>query len=332
MTDRRTIAFALFDRAMALNVNGPAEVFSVANHLLGDGQVGYDLRFLSEAGGPVRTSCGITMETGSFASIEPVGIDTLIVGGGAEARTLIDDTSLVERIRRLSQAVRRVCSVCNGAYLLAAAGLLDNRRAVTHWCEVETLRTLYPQVRVELDPIYLKDGPVWTSAGMTAGIDLALALVEEDHGRRLSLAAAKELVVFLRRPGGQAQFSSTLAAQTRLGTAPPAAKLAELPAWIAGNLTADLSVEGLASAVGMTPRTFARNFARRYGGTPANLVAELRLEAARRYLEEGDAEIKQIADVCGFGDEERMRRAFVRRLGVPPAVYRGRFGAAGRAR
>ena len=207
--------------------------------------------------------------------------------------------------------------------------MLDGRRAVTHWCEVEALQAMYPKVRVELDPIYLRDGAIWTSAGMTAGIDLSLALLEDDHGRGLSLSVAKELVVFLRRPGGQAQFSSALAAQTRLGTVPPDSRLAELPAWIVNNLSADLSVDGLAESVGMTPRTFARNFAQSHGGTPAKMVEDLRVEAACNHLENSEVEIKQIAHVCGFGDEERMRRAFLRRLGVPPAAYRDRFGRRG---
>lgn len=330
MNDRRAIAFVLFDQALALNLNGPAEAFSVANHLLGREGAGYDLLFLSEAGGLVRTSCGLAVETEALESIPPGRIDTLIVVGGLEAWAFTSETPLVQWIRRASKTVRRTCSICNGAFLLAAAGLLDGRRAVTHWCEVERLKAMYPQVRIELDPIHLTDGAIWTSAGMSAGIDLALALIEDDHGRRTSLSVAKELVVFLRRPGGQAQFSSALAAQTRLGGMPPAARLAELPAWIMDNLNADLSVDGLASAVGMSPRSFARNFARWHGGTPAKLVRELRIDVACRHLEEGDSEIKLIADLSGFGDEERMRRAFLRRLGIPPATYRERFGRGGR--
>ena len=322
----RTIGFVLFDQALALNVNGPAEAFSVANHLLGNTKDNYRLVFLSETGGPIRTGCGLVVSTDPLASIRPAELDTLIVCGGADAAAFAPDAKLIRWLRRAGQTMRRVCSICNGAFLLAAAGLLDGRRAVTHWCEVERLKALYPKVRVELDPIYLRDGAIWTSAGMTAGIDLALALIEDDLGRRLSLTVAKELVVFLHRPGGQAQFSSVLAAQTRLGTALPAGRLAELPAWIMTNLATDLSVEALAKSVGMTPRTFSRNFSRAHGGTPSRLVQDLRVEAACRHLEDGDHEIKRIAGLCGFGDEERMRRAFVRRLGIPPAAYRDRFG------
>ena len=326
MSDRRTTGFILFDRAMALNLNGPAEAFSIANHALSQEGSRYDLVFLSEAGGLVRTSCGLSVDTQRLESIDPNALDTLIVVGGPNAWEFTANTPLIQWICKASKTARRTCSICNGAFLLAAAGLLDGRRAVTHWCEVERLKTRHPQVQVELDPIYLRDGAIWTSAGMTAGIDLALALIEDDHGRRVSLSVAKELVVFLHRPGGQAQFSSALAAQTRLGTAPATAKLADLPIWIMNNLNSDVSVEGLARVVGMSPRTFARNFARWHGDTPASFVQELRVEAACRHLEEGNTDIKRIADICGFGDEERMRRAFMRRLSIPPSAYRERFG------
>ncbi|WP_394846297.1 DJ-1/PfpI family protein [Pendulispora brunnea] len=323
---RRTVAFILVDHALALNLNGPAEVFSVADHLLGkDG--GYDMVFLSEAGGPIRTSCGIVVSTERLDAVNIAGLDTLIVVGGPTAESLPRDAALVRWVRRASKKARRTCTVCKGAFLLGAAGLLDGRRVVTHWCEVERLQALYPKARVELDPIYLRDGGIWTSAGMSAGIDLALALVEDDYGRRISLGVAKEMVIFLHRSGGQAQFSSALAAQTRLGAGSSHSKMAELPAWIMNHLDADLSVEGLAKSVGMSPRTFARNFTRWHGGTPAKLVQDLRVEAACRHLETGDSEVKRIADTCGFGDEERMRRAFIRRLGIPPAAYRDRFGS-----
>lgn len=325
MPERRTIAFVLSDRALALNLNGPAEVFSLTNHLLDEGGGGYELVFLSEFGGPIRTTSGIVVATQALDSVDSSDLDTLIAVGASKASGGPLAASVVDWTRRTSRSARRTCSICNGAFLLAAAGLLDGRRAVTHWCEIEALRTMYPKVRVEPDPIYLRDGPIWTSAGMTAGIDLALALVEDDHGRRISLAAAKELVLFVRRSEGQAQLSAALDAQTRLGSEQSEARLAGLPAWILDNLAGDLSVDALARSVGMSPRTFARNFTRCHGGTPAKLVQALRLEAARRHLESGDAEIKRIADICGFGDEERMRRAFLRRLGVPPAEYRDGF-------
>jgi transcriptional regulator GlxA family with amidase domain len=239
-----------------------------------------------------------------LASIGLTEIDTLMVGGGTGADSFAPNDTLIQWIAAASKVARRTCSVCNGAFLLAAAGVLQGRRATTHWCEVDKLKTKFPDVTVELDPIYVRDGNVWTSAGMTAGIDLALALIEEDHGRSLSLSVAKELVVFLHRPGGQTQFSSILTAQARLGAA-PVAKLADLPAWVISNLDTDLSVESLARFVGMSPRTFARNFARWHEGTPARFVEALRIEAVCRHLEEGDKDIKRIAELCGFGDQER---------------------------
>lgn len=325
MGGRRTIGFVLFDQALALNLNGPAEAFSLANHVLSQTGGGYDLVFLSEAGGLVRTSCGLSVDTQSLESIAANALDTLIVVGGLNAWAFTRDARLVRWISEVSKATRRTCSICTGAFLLAAAGLLDGRRAVTHWCEVERLKARHPNVLVELDPIYVQDGAIWTSAGMTAGIDLALALIEDDHGRRVSLAVAKELVVFLHRPGGQAQLSSALDAQTRLGTASAVARLADLPTWIMNNLRSDLTVDRLARVVGMSPRTFARNFTRWHGGTPASLVEKLRVEAACRHLQNGDTDIKRVADICGFGNEERMRRAFMRRLSVSPSSYRERF-------
>jgi transcriptional regulator GlxA family with amidase domain len=317
MQKSKMVGFLVVDQALALNLSGPADAFTAANRFLGAAGERYELVFLSRDGGPIRTSSGILVETRALGSVELSDIDTIIVGGGEGVGAMAASDPAVRWLARASALARRTCSICNGAFLLAAAGLLNGRRAVTHWCEVENLRAQYPKVLVELDPIYLRDGKLWTSAGMSAGIDLALALIEEDHGSSVSLAVAKELVVFLRRPGGQAQFSSALTAQTRLGGA-PRAKLTELPAWILSNLAADLSIDGLARSIGMTPRTFARNFALTHSGTPAKFVEELRVEAACRYMEDGTADLKRIATLCGFGDEERMRRAFLRRRGVPP--------------
>jgi transcriptional regulator GlxA family with amidase domain len=216
-----------------------------------------------------------------------------------------------------------VASVCTGAFLLAASGLLDGRRAVTHWRSCDRLRERHPTVCVEEDRIYVRDGKVWTSAGVTAGIDLALALVEEDLGRDLALAVARHLVVFLKRPGGQSQFSTMLAAQS---AGDPFARLHQ---WMAAHLDADLRVERLAEAAGMSPRNFARVYVQRMGRTPAKAAEAMRIEAARRALEEGGASIEVVARRCGFGDEERLRRSFLRRLGVGPRAYRTRFAAAG---
>jgi transcriptional regulator GlxA family with amidase domain len=339
MRERLTIAFVLFSDVVALNLTGPAEVFSRANQTLkgpfclrkasGARSAEYKLLYLSETGGPIHASSGFVMQTQAVSSIDVNRLDTLIVVGGLRADAFTRKSRLVSWIREASRHARRTCSVCNGAFLLAAAGLLDGRRAVAHWCEVATLQAMYPKVHVESKSIYIQDGSIWTSAGMTAGVDLAIALVRGDFGTNVSLSVAKEMVMFLHRAGGEAQFSRTLASQTRLGITAPDSKLTALPAWIAENLTEDLSVDSLAKAVGMTRRTFVRQFGRWHGGTPAKLVEDLRVETACRWLEDGRTIIKHIAHICGFGDEERMRRTFLRRIGIPPTTYRDRFTSGG---
>jgi transcriptional regulator GlxA family with amidase domain len=251
-------------------------------------------------------------------------LDTLIVAGGEGARHRAQEPELRAAIRRLAGRARRVASVCTGAFLLAAAGLLDGRRAVTHWRWCEHLAQLYPRIRVEAAPIYIRDGDLWTSAGVTAGMDLALALVEEDHGHGLALAIARELVMFLRRPGGQSQFSATLAAQSAPGSAPVTA-MRDLVAWMADHLDLPLTVEDLAARTRFSPRQFARVFARELGVSPGLMVDRMRVEAARRRLEEAQQGLAAVAASCGFGTEETMRRAFLRHLGTPPGAYRERF-------
>ena len=222
--------------------------------------------------------------------------------------------------------MRRLASVCSGTFLLAEAGLLDGRRATTHWRVCDELAHRYPKITVERDPIFVGDRGVYTSAGVTAGMDLALALVEEDHGRELALRVARQLVMFLKRPGGQSQFSAQLAVQ-----AADREPLRELQAWIADHLDADLSVAELASQVAMSERNFARVFTREVGLTAARFVERARVEGARRRLEESTDGVEMIAARCGFGSAEVMRRAFLRLLGVPPSAYRGRFRSAARA-
>ena len=226
----------------------------------------------------------------------------------------------------MAQRVRRLGSVCSGAFVLAEAGLLDGRRATTHWSVCDALAQRYPRVRVDPDPIFIRDGRIYTSAGVTAGMDLALALVEEDHGREIALHVARELVLFLRRPGGQSQFSAQLALQTT-----DHQPLRELQAWIAEHPSADLSVATLAARVAMSPRNFARVFVRELGLTPARFVEQIRVEAARRRLEESAHGVDLIASECGFGSAESMRRSFVRTLRVPPSAYRSRFQTAASA-
>lgn len=327
MPSSRTIAFVLFEDALALNVAGPAEVFSSANRLSGERVPIYTLIYLSTAGGLIRTTSGVSIQTQSITSIDLRELDTIMVVGGVTVVEAMRDAVLIEWISRASTMVRRTCSVCTGAFLLAAAHLLNGRRAVTHWAAVDDLLAQFPSVRVELDPIYINDGNIWTSAGISAGIDLALTLVEADHDRRLSLAVAKDLVVFLHRPGGQSQLSRTLATQESAGMRGVKSQLEALHGWIIEHLDEDLGVERLAERVKMAPRTFARRFVDMYGRTPGKLVEDLRLEAASRYLEEQRVPIKQITRLCGFGDEERMRRTFMRRLNLSPASYRERFAS-----
>jgi transcriptional regulator GlxA family with amidase domain len=230
---------------------------------------------------------------------------------------------LVDWVRQRTKKARRVASVCTGAFLLAASGALDGRRAVTHWSYCAELARRFPAVRVESDPIFVRDGSVWTSAGVTAGIDLALALIEEDLGHAVAIEAARRLVVFMKRPGGQSQFSAALAAQ-----ASASGPFEALHSWMAAHLRDDLSVERLAERARMTPRTFARRYVDEVGRTPARTVSALRLEAASRSLAESRRPLKRIALDCGFGSEQNLRRAFMRRFGVLPLEYRERFMSA----
>jgi transcriptional regulator GlxA family with amidase domain len=247
-------------------------------------------------------------------------IDTLFVAGGEGVRAALRERRLVEYLARSAARARRVAGICSGAFLLAEAGLLAGRRATTHWASCGLLGRLYPDVRVEPDRIFVRDGNVYTSAGVTAGIDLALALLEEDHGRDLALAVARRLVVFLRRPGGQSQFSAQLASQ--LAERPA---LRDLQLFIQEHPGAPHSVESLARRVGMSPRHFARLFARELGVTPARYVERVRVEAARRRLEDDAGRVEQVAHGCGFGSPETMRRAFLRTVRISPSEYRRRF-------
>lgn len=327
MGTTKVIAFVLFDDSLALNVAGPAEVFAEANRLSGESTPLYELIYLSTTGGLIRTWSSMSIQTHSIASVDVGRLDTIMVVGGVAVAEAMRDTALIEWISRTSAVVPRTCSVCTGAFLLAKARILDGRRAVTHWSCVDDLRAQFPAVDVQLDPIYVKDGNIWTSAGISAGVDLALTLVAVDHGRPLSLAVARDLVVFFHRPGGQAQFSRTLASQSSAAARSTGSQLEALHAWIVEHLDKHLTIELLASRLKMAPRTFARKFVEWYGRTPAKLIEDLRLETACRHLAENDASIKQIAHVCGFGDEERMRRAFMRRLRVSPAGYRSQIRA-----
>ncbi|MEL6680956.1 MAG: helix-turn-helix domain-containing protein, partial [Pseudomonadota bacterium] len=251
-------------------------------------------------------------------------VHTLVVVGGDGAIPGMRDARLVDAVRRLAERASRVSSVCSGALVLAAAGVLDGRRAVTHWDDCQMLAEVFPDVRVELDPIFIKDGAVWTSAGITAGIDMALAMVAEDLGRAAALTVARSMVVQMVRSGGQSQYSTVLQRQARDG----AGRFEALHMWMEENLQASLTVETLAAQAGMSPRNFARAYARAVGTTPAKAVEGLRIDRARGLLEGSSRSLKEIAGLCGFNDEERMRRAFIRSINVSPSDYRQTFQAA----
>jgi len=314
-----------FPDVQVLDVTGPLEVFAMASQELArhrGADAGYQICLAAWRRGPLRCSSGLELVADIACEKLRGPIDTLLVAGGEGVRAAVSDAGLVAWIARAAARSRRVAGVCSGAFLLARAGLLDGRRATTHWSNVEDLARAFPAVRVESDPIYVRDGNVYTSAGVTAGMDLALALVEEDCGREVALAVARRLVLFLKRPGGQSQFSSQLAGQLS-----DRAPLRELQAWIADHPAADLSVEALARRVAMSPRHFARVFARELSVTPARYVERVRVEIARRRLEESSLGVDGVAAESGFGSTETMRRAFLRNLSVNPVEYRSRFRA-----
>lgn len=319
----RRIAVLVFPGVGLLDVIGPLEVFAAASDL--EREAGapapYVVEVLARQAGPVIGSSGLAIQADRGLG-DVTDIDTLLVAGGNSIEQAVADTALVGWLRAAGPKVRRVGSVCTGAMLLAEAGLLDGRRAATHWNWCDRLHRRYPAVTVEPDPIFIQDGRVWTSAGVTAGMDLALAMIEADCGRDLALATARDLVMFVKRPGGQSQFSAALAGQ--LAERKP---LRALQDWMLAHPEADLSVPALAGRAAMSPRNFARAFLREIGTTPAVYVERLRIEAARRQLEETDLPGETVARRCGFGNGDGMRRAFLRRLGVPPRDYRDRFRA-----
>jgi transcriptional regulator GlxA family with amidase domain len=328
----RLIVVLAFENVQLLDVAGPVQTFASANEMVcgtrGAPTHGapYRIVVVSLRRGPVRSSSGLPLVTESIA--KAVGnrrIDTLILPGGAGVHDAAADNNIVAWIRRQVPAARRTASVCTGAFLLAEAGMLAGRHATTHWKFCTRLQREYPEIEVDPDPIYLRTGRIWTSAGVTSGIDLSLALVQEDLGRKVAMQVARHLVVFLNRPGGQSQFSVALEAQAAAADGNAPNHFEPLHDWIAENVAGDLRVERLAEQAGMSPRTFARIYAAKMGLTPARMVEKIRVEAVRRTLEETDMPIKQIASLCGFGHEERLRRAFARQIGTTPVEYRQRF-------
>ena len=313
----RRVVIVAFPRVQTLDVHGPAEVFSTATQL--SRRDGYAVEVVAPRPGPLPTSSVALYPDRTIERCRGP-IDTLLVAGGMGVLAASEDAGLIEWLTAAAARSRRVASVCTGAFLLARAGLLDGRRATTHWASCAELARRHPEVEVESDPIFVRDGDVITSAGVTAGMDLALALVEEDLGREVALETARWLVLFVKRPGGQAQFSSQLAAQMA-----DRAPLRELQQWLPDHLEEDLSVPALARRACMSERNFARAFREETGMTPAAYVEVARVESARIALETGTMPVEAIARQAGFGTVETMRRAFRRRLGISPNAYRGRF-------
>ena len=311
-----------FPGVLLLDVVGPLEVLAAASLAAdhrGAGR-GYVLEVIGPELTSLRATSGLRIGVDRTYADRPECLDTLIVAGGSGSRRAAHDRRVLDYVIAADFRARRLCSVCTGAEILAAAGLLDGRRVTTHWAWASTLAARYPDIEVDPDAIYCRDGRVWTSAGVTAGMDLALALVEDDFGRDLALEVSRYMVFFLKRPGGQSQFSAQLAGQ--IATRDP---LRDLQTWIVEHPEEDLSIEQLAGRVAMSPRHFARVFRAEVGRSPGRFVESVRVEAARRRLEESAASVEEIADSVGLGTSETMRRAFLRQLGVGPAAYRDRF-------
>jgi transcriptional regulator GlxA family with amidase domain len=322
----RAVAMLAYPDAQILDVVGPLEVFSrTARWLRDHGRTGpdaYSVEIVGLTKGPFKTSSGLRLYAARGFREVRGGLDTLMIAGGIGTAAALEDAALLRWVRAQNGRVRRVASVCTGAFVLAEAGLLKGRRATTHWGYCDRLGDRYPDVQVEPDALFVREGAIATSAGVTAGMDLALALVEEDHGRDVALQVARELVMFLRRPGGQSQFSAQL--QVQMAGKEP---IRELQAYILEHPEADLSVPALAARVAMSPRNFARVFTREVGTTPARFIVNARVETARRLLEDGPADLKAVCARSGLGSPEVMRRTFQRVLGIPPSRYRERFSA-----
>jgi len=314
------VVLLAYDGMNLLDLAGPLQALNTANRSAPpDEPARYEMIVASGQGGAIVTSAGLPVVTVAVSSLADVSIDTLIAPGGCVGEEYEVSLKLSEFIAQRAATVRRLCSVCTGAFLLAAAGQLDGRRVATHWAWLDKLKQRHPMLDVDPDSIFIRDGHLWTSAGVSSGIDLTLALIEQDYGPRVAIDAARQMVVFMKRAGGQSQFSVPLAAQTRDHG------FVELHAWMAANLPADLSVGRLAERAGMAPRTFARAYPAKLGRTPAKTVELMRLEAACRSLEETDLPLKSIAVQSGYGDEQKLRRAFQRQLGTNPATHRSRF-------
>ncbi len=322
-TPTRQVVLVAFDGVQLLDIVGPSDVLDAATRLLG-GRGGYRMLIATPDGQPVSGSAGVRLAADmSLGQVRLRGVDTVIVGGGLQIDRVLGDPRLAPAVRRMAAGARRTCSVCTGAFVLAEAGLLEDRAATTHWAFCEELARRHPGVRVAPDRIFVRDGPVATSAGLTAGMDLALALVEEDHGPEMARTVARWTVMFLQRPGGQSQFSERL--ELPAGIAAPIREILDA---IVAEPAGDHRLPQLARRASLSERHLRRLFSEQTGTTPARFTERVRVEAARELLEDGAGAIDTVATRCGFGSPETMRRAFLRVLGVGPAEYRTRFRSA----
>jgi transcriptional regulator GlxA family with amidase domain len=321
MTDR-SVVFLVFDGYQPLDLTGPHEVFAGVNAFLrGEGRAGprYRLTIAAARPGLVASESGLAVAAEALPGPD-ADLDTVVVVGGWGVKAVCADEALVDWVRAAGTRARRMASVCTGAFVLAEAGLLDGRRATTHWARGDRLAARHPLVTVDVEPIHIRDGNVWTSAGVTAGIDLALAMVEEDHGPEAAQTVARWLVMFARRPGGQSQFATAVWSEGA-----EREPLRAACALVHAHPEADLSVPALAAHAGMSERNFTRAFSREIGRSPGRYVEAVRVEAARRLLERTTSSVAAVARQCGFGTAETMRRSFLRQIGVPPSDYRARF-------
>ena len=320
MPEPRLVVMVAYAGGNLIDIAGPMQAFQTADEFSPPDLRQYRLMTVSEAGGPITTSPGITIETQPLSALDGEAIDTLIVPGGLPRSGIFGLDDLVGWLAANGHRPRRLCSVCTGAFLLADAGLLKGKRITTHWSRAGELQQRHPDLDIDADSIFVADGSTWTSGGVTAGIDLALALIEADLGHQTAIAIARQLVMFVKRPGGQSQFSAPLLLQTSREMT-----FATLHGWIAEHIAEPLTVERLAVTARMSPRTFARTYASEIGRTPAKAVEMIRLEAACRALTETDLPLKRIATDVGLGSEQNLRRVLQRQFGVGPADYRARF-------
>ncbi len=320
----RNIVMLGFPGAQVLDITGPMEIFKGANDVLARHELSdkpaYRLTLATHAGGLFETTSGIRLMADCTLAALSAPIDTLLISGGDGVRAAMRDAVLIRFIQQASKKARRVASVCSGTFLLAQAGLLDGRRAASHWRGCDLLAKHFPKVTVDRDALYVRDGKFSSSAGVTAGMDLSLALVAEDCGQRVALEVAKDKVLFMIRSGGQSQFSTHLMAESAESD-----RLRTVMGWALENLHVEITVEILAGHAAMSPRNFARTFVKETGATPAQFIERARIDAARRKLEDSNKAIDAVATDCGFGNTERMRRAFHRHIGLAPHTYRERF-------